>query len=145
MDRRRVLQFGLVGAVGAAGAAGALFVPREVLAAGFDPLKVPLAGTLYYTKDRPGRWAKKAGGHVPAITRAGGRLTVSTPHPMKGYKHYIVKHMILDGEFKLIGETLFNPTSDTPVSTHDIGGLKGVVYAASVCNLHDTWLAALKL
>ncbi len=35
MDRRRVLQFGLVGA---AGAAGALFVPREVLAAGFDPL-----------------------------------------------------------------------------------------------------------
>lgn len=143
MDRRSVL---LMGLATTAGASGALLIPRGAQAAGkIEPLNSPLAGGLYYTKQKPGRWAKKAGGHVPRIVRLGGKVRVTTPHPMSGFKHYIVKHMILDEEFRYVSETLFNPASDKPVSEYDAGKLTGVVYAVSMCNLHDVWLSAVKV
>lgn len=143
MDRRSVL---LMGLAGAAGASGALAAPQRALAAGeIDPLISPLAGGLYYTKQKPGRWAAKAGGHVPRVARLGSKVRVTTPHPMSGFKHYIVKHVILDGEFRYVSETLFDPATDKPVSEYDAGKLSGVVYAVSMCNLHDVWLSAFRV
>jgi superoxide reductase len=126
MDRRSLIRLGF------AGAAAGIIAPRAVLAgSGTDPMKVPFAGTFYYTKDAPGRWSKKAGGHLPTFDRSGGTIEVTTGHPMKGYEHYIVKHMIFDEKFALVGETMFDPEKDAPVSKH--------------CNIHDSWLNVLEI
>jgi len=143
MDRRSVLMMGLAGA---AGASGVLVAPRGVHAAGKpEALSSPMAGGLYYTKQKPGRWAKKAGGHVPRVELEGGKVRVLTPHPMNGFKHYIVKHVILDEKFQYISETLFDPATDKPKSEYDAGRLNGDVYAVSMCNLHDLWLSAIRV
>jgi superoxide reductase len=141
MDRRHFVRLGLVGT------AAGLTVPHAVQAdtMGFDPFKTPMAGGLYYTLESPGRWAKKAKGHTPVIERNGGSFQVITPHPMDGYVHYIVKHMILDENFQFVREVLFHPEKDTPITEHDIGNLKNVIYAVSMCNQHDLWLSALKV
>ena len=140
MDRRTVLKLGF------AGAAGSLFIPHGVLAAEADSAVTSrLAGGVFYTKDRPGRWAKKVGGHLPMIERAGSRIQVTTGHPMKGFKHYIVKHTILDDKFQVVAEKMFDPLKDAPVSAHDIGELRNRVYVLSMCNIHDVWLNSLWL
>jgi superoxide reductase len=64
---------------------------------------------------------------------------------MNGFIHYIVKHVILDENLAFVRETMFNPETDSPVSEHDIGSLKNVVYAVSLCNKHDAWVNALEL
>jgi superoxide reductase len=129
-----------------AGTTGALFLPQQVLAASStDILKTPLAGGVYYTKEHPGRWATKVGGHLPSIERAGNKIEVVTKHPMKGFKHYIVKHVILDEKFRYVEQKVFDPTKDRPESGHDISKLRNVVYAVSMCNLHDTWINVIKL
>ena len=141
MDRRHFVRLGLAG-----GAAG-IVAPRAARAdaVSLDPFTSPMAGGLYYTKESPGRWAKKARGHAPVIERNGGVFQVTTPHPMDGYIHYIVKHMILDENFQFVREVMFDPEKDAPITEHDIGGLKNVIYAVSMCNKHDVWLGALKV
>ncbi len=135
MDRRTYLRIGLVGGT------ASVIAPNAVLAGGgFEPLNAPIAGTFYYTKDAPGRWSKKVGGHLPTIDKSGNIIEVTTGHPMKEFDHYIVKHQIFDSSFALKGETMFNPLEDAPVSTHDISGLSGLIYVMSVCNIHDSWL-----
>ena len=138
MDRRRFLETSLLGGA-------ALMVPGAALAKTFDPMTSPLAGAVYYTKKRPGRWARYAAAHLPTFARKGNALQVKTPHHMRGYAHYIVKHMLFDGNFRMIGEKGFEPGKDWPVSIYDITGMKGAVYAVSVCNLHDSWMSGLKL
>lgn len=139
MNRRTLLQLGL------AGATTAVFVPQPVFASRLNPLKSPLAGSVFYTKEAPGRWAGKEGGHVPTIERSNNMIEVTTGHEMNGFVHYIIKHVILDENLGFVRETLFNPEKDSPVSQHDISGLKNVVYAISLCNKHDAWLNALEL
>ena len=143
MDRRELLRSALATAIGAA---GTLILPRFVLAAE-PPLAPasPLAGSLYYTKEQPGRWKGKAAGHLPVVERKGSVLTVRTPHPQDGFKHYIVKHLVLDRDFKIIADTRFNPWRDEPVSSADVYNRDDVVYAISVCNVHDAWLTPFKL
>lgn len=141
MDRRHFVRLGLVGT--AAGIVAPSAARADSMA--FDPFKTPMAGGLYYTMESPGRWAKKARGHTPLVERNGGAFQVTTPHPMDGYVHYIVKHMILDENFQFVREVMFHPENDTPISDHDIGGLKNVIYAISMCNKHDVWLSALKV
>lgn len=143
MNRRSIL---LLGLTTAAGATSALAVPRGVSAAEkIDPLNAPFAGGLYYTKQKPGRWASKAGGHVPRIVRLDGKVRVTTPHPMSGFQHYIVKHVILDEKFRYVSETLFDPQTDKPMSEYDAGKLTGTLYAVSMCNLHDVWLSTFRV
>ena len=61
---------------------------------------------------------------------------------MKGYEHYIVKHIVLDKDYNFITEKVFDPAKDkAPISEHDLGAYKGEVNVLSVCNLHDTWLS----
>lgn len=146
MDRRAMLRSALATAVGAG---GTLIFPRFVLAAdppaAPSPPASPLAGSLYYTREQPGRWKGKAAGHLPVVERKGSVITVRTPHPQDGFKHYIVKHLVLDRDFKIIADTRFNPWRDDPVSTADVYDRRDVVYAISVCNIHDAWLTPFRL
>jgi superoxide reductase len=56
------------------------------------------ASDIYYTKEDSGRWSGKVATHLPTIEieKAGEKTTVKvvTPHEMKGYEHYIVKHVL---------------------------------------------------
>ena len=86
-------------------------------------------------------------GHLPSIgiEKAGGKLTVKivTPHEMKGYEHYIVKHVLLDKNYKFIDEHLFNPEKElTPTSSFVLENYSGTIYALSMCNKHDLWLSS---
>ena len=105
----------------------------------------PLAGSLYYTAEKPGRWEKKVDGHLPIIEKIGNKIEVTTGHEMRGYEHYIVKHVIFDENFNLLSEKMFDPSKDTPISSHKIGGLKNIVFALSLCNKHDAWVNAIKV
>lgn len=136
MDRRNFIRLGIAGTI-----AGSM-TPTIVSA---DTNK--LAGGLYYTKDAPGRWSKKIAGHLPTIevskAYVGAFLRITTPHPMNGYEHYIVKHIILDKNFNFIAEKMFNPLQDkTAESEFSIGKYRGLINVLSVCNQHDTWLNA---
>jgi len=105
------------------------------------------ASDIYYTKEDPGRWSGKIATHLPNIEteKAGGKITVKvvTPHEMKGYEHYIVKHVLLDSNHKFLDEHLFDPTKDNAaISTFTLHDYSGPIYALSMCNKHDLWLNA---
>lgn len=124
-----------------AGTAGSLVLPREALA---GQSADRFAGSVYYTEQAPGRWAKKVGGHLPKINvkREGSDsvIEVVTGHEMKGFEHYIVKHVLLDAQMQLLGETMFDPNKDSPYSSYRLPAYSGMVYALSMCNKHDTWM-----
>jgi len=131
MDRRSLLKLSLLGIAGAA-------TPTLVTAKNTNSM----AGGLFYTRENPGRWAKKVDSHFPVMEKmAEGKIKVVTSHPMDEYKHYIVKHMLLDQDFNFIAEKMFDPTKDkVAISTFDIGSYKGKLHVLSVCNQHDTWM-----
>lgn len=137
MERRDFIHF----TVASAGAS--LIAPALTLAAGDD--QATASREIYYTKEAPGRWAGKVATHLPTIeiTKAGDTSTVNivTPHEIKGYEHYIVKHVLLDKNYKFIDEHLFDPTKDSAaVSTFTLKNYSGALYALSLCNKHDLWL-----
>jgi len=135
MDRRTFIQAGLIGT-------GSTFIaPKLVLANQPDPM----AGGLYYTSNAPGRWSKKVKSHLPNIevakTPDGTTIQVITRHTMEEYDHYIIKHILLDGNYRFIAENMFNPLkTKEPISVFSLKQYSGPVYALSVCNKHDTWL-----
>jgi len=135
MERRDFIRLSV------ASAGASLIAPT--LAAGDE--QATASRDIYYTKDAPGRWAGKVATHLPTIeiTKAEDTATVKivTPHEMKGYEHYIVKHVLLDKNYKFIDEHLFDPTKDSAaVSTFTLKNYSGAVYALSLCNKHDLWL-----
>lgn len=135
MDRRDFIR------LSAAGVGAGMVAPAMALA---DSGK-QAAGSIYYTKDAPGRWSDKVATHLPniEIEKAGGKVAVKivTAHEMKGYEHYIVKHVLLDQNYKFIDEYLFNPDKDkAAVSTYTLHDYSGPIYALSMCNKHDLWL-----
>lgn len=109
------------------------------------------AGGLYYTADQPGRWAAKVESHLPQITAestASGerKISVVTDHGQHGYKHYIVKHQLLDSDYRFIAETLFDPTQDEAMSHYLLpANYRGRLYALSLCNKHDLWLNMIEI
>ena len=136
MKRRGFIQ------VSTLGAASSILVPQTVLAS-----TTSMAGGLYYTKESPGRWNKKVGGHLPDISVAKGKsgttIEVKTAHGMTGYEHYIVKHIVLNDKYEFINEKMFDPMKDkAAISQFSLGDYTGRIYALSVCNKHDTWLAS---
>lgn len=142
MDRRLFMQWGLV-----TGATGLLVSAPALAETGGATLDSKMAGGVYFTKNKPGRWSKKVGGHLPKIQKKGAtkdgkiEIEVLTAHPMDGWKHYIVKHVLLDKNFEFIDEKMFDPTKDkAPLSTFTIEDYKGPLYVLSVCNKHDTWI-----
>ena len=108
------------------------------------------ASDIYYTKEDPGRWSGKVATHLPnfEIERVDGKITVKvvTPHEMKGYEHYIIKHVLLDSNHKFLDEHLFDPTKDTAaISTFTLPSYSGMLYVLSMCNKHDLWLNEAKV
>lgn len=139
MNRRSLL-------IGGAASVAAVLVSKNATAS----TAPTMAGGVYYTEQNPGRWAKKAAGHAPVIEAKsdGGSTTlqVVTGHEMKGYEHYIIKHMILDANYQFVAEHFFNPEKDNaPISSFNLGDKKGTFYALSVCNLHDTWMSSITI
>jgi superoxide reductase len=96
---------------------------------------------IVYTKSNPGKWSEKAGSHAPMISVAGGKVTVTTAHPMS-QAHYIVRHTLVLEDGSVAGAKTFNPLQDTKaVSTFELpAGYKAKFYATSFCNLHDFWM-----
>lgn len=142
MDRRLFIRLGMVGA------AGGIIAPKIVLAGplGEKISSNPMAGGLFYTKESPGRWAQKAGSHSPIIEKTASGVQVVTSHPMDPGKHWIVKHVVLDKDFKFIAENIFDPsTQKAAISEFKLSGHTGAIYALSVCNLHDSWLTVLEV
>jgi superoxide reductase len=139
MERRDFIR------LSAAGAVAGLAIP-SLGNAEAGKLPVP-QGDIYYTKDAQGRWAGKAATHSPVIevSKDGNKVNVkvTTPHEMKGYEHYIVKHVLLDKDYKFIAEHMFDPAKETmPVSTFTLDNYSGALYALSLCNKHDLWLSS---
>jgi superoxide reductase len=137
MERRDFIRLSVAGA-------GASFIaPTIALANSEKQLKG--ASDIYYTKEDPGRWSGKVATHLPAIEieKKGGiaTVTVTTAHEMKGYEHYIVKHVLLDQNYKFIDEKLFDPARDkAAISTFTLQDYSGPIYVLSLCNKHDLWL-----
>ena len=105
-----------------------------------------LLGNVIFSADQPGRYAKKAQGHLPRITITktpqGQTVQVETNHEMNGYTHYIVKHQLFDQNFTLLAEHMFNPkTEPKPVSEFHLKNYSGTLFVTSMCNKHDVWLA----
>jgi len=96
---------------------------------------------IVYTKTNPGKWREKAGSHVPKISVAGSKVTITTPHPMT-QEHYIVRHTLVLEDGSVAGAKTFNPLQDKKaVSTFELpAGYKSKFYATSFCNLHDFWM-----
>ncbi len=136
MERRNFIK------LSGAGLAASIFTPTLGMAK--NEKQGPVSD-IYYTKESPGRWKDKVAGHLPSIgiEKAGGKITVKvvTSHEMKGYEHYIIKHVLLDHNYKFIDEHLFNPEKDNAaISTFTLENYSGAIYALSMCNKHDLWL-----
>ncbi|MCG6931915.1 MAG: twin-arginine translocation signal domain-containing protein [Desulfofustis sp.] len=99
---------------------------------------------IIYTKENPGRWAGKEGSHSPVITVEGNKLTVETKHEMTEH-HYIVKHTVISGDGQVLDENTFYPTDEKAISTFEIEGTHSMLYVTSFCDIHDLWLAEVKL
>jgi superoxide reductase len=128
----------------AVSASASLIAPTLTLAEESKPAE---SRDIYYTKEASGRWAGKVATHLPVIevTKAEGNTTVkiTTPHEMKAYEHYIVKHVLLDKNYKFLNEHVFDPSKEaTPVSSYTLKDYSGTVYALSSCNKHDLWLSS---
>ena len=95
---------------------------------------------IVYTKDNPGKWAKKVGSHAPKVKVEGKKVTITTMHPMTE-KHFIVRHTLVAPDGKVLGEKTFYPSEKKAVSVYELSaGQKGKLYATSFCNKHDLWV-----
>jgi superoxide reductase len=139
MERRNFIRLS-VASIGAG-----IVAPAIVLADSEKQVKG--ASDIYYTKEDPGRWSGKVETHLPSIEieKAGRKITlkVVTAHEMKGYEHYIVKHVLLDSNHKFLDEHMFDPAKDkAAISTFTLQDYSGPIYVLSMCNKHDLWLNA---
>ena len=134
MDRRKFFTLGLIGITGTS-------LLHRNLYATQSSLDTNLAGSIYYSKQKTGRWKGKEAGHIPLVEVGSDMLKITTPHEMNGYEHYINKHAIFDSQFNFLDENMFDPTSTkAPISEHEIKDYKGTVFVVSVCNKHDCWV-----
>ena len=139
MERRNFIRLSLAGV-------GAGVVAPDIVLAG-KAGQMAMAGGVFYTKDAPGRWSKKVGGHLPSIEIEKSsdkvKVQVVTAHEMKGYEHYIVKHVLLDQDYNFLDERMFDPTKQKVASSlFVVNNYTGPIYALSLCNKHDLWLNA---
>lgn len=147
MERRDFMRLSAASAVG--GLVLSQSASAEMIMAPANPLPIG-AGSVFYTKEAVGRWKGKEATHLPSIEikKAGNIVTVNvvTPHEMKGYEHYIIKHVLLDKNYIFLDEHMFNPTVDqVPMSTFTLKDYSGTLHALSMCNKHDLWLSSVKV
>jgi len=102
--------------------------------------KTPQFSGVIFTEKDQGKWEGKADSHVPKVSIKGSQVTLLTEHPMS-YKHYIVKHTLVDHKGNMLGSKTFYPTDEKAISNHELPeGFHGKLYATSFCNKHDFWL-----
>lgn len=101
---------------------------------------------IVYTKENPGKWEGKVGGHVPNVKVEGNKVTVTTTHGMSG-EHYIVRHTIVSGNGDVLGEKTFSPSDTEAKSVFELSNIRSEyvwvptkLYATSFCNKHDLWV-----
>ena len=129
-DRRAFLRTSLL-------AAGAAVLARPAAALAASGAYPP--GVVYTAAD-PGKWAGKEGSHAPQVAVEGGKVTITTAHPMSE-KHFIVRHTLVAPDGTTIGAKTFFPSDPEAVSSFDLPpGASGTFRATSFCNLHDFWL-----
>ena len=140
MDRRKFIESAALGVSAGVILPTTAFASKEIC-------DTPIigAGGLFYTEDAPGRWKEKVAGHLPNAELVSDssdlKVKVVTSHPMDGYNHYIVKHMLLNQDLEFIAEHMFDPSKDAvPVSEFSLGQYTGRLYVVSMCNKHDVWL-----
>lgn len=140
MERRDFIKLSMAGV-------GTGIVAPTALAEKCKPVVI---SDIYYTKESPGRWSEKVTSHLPSIgiEKKDGKILVRvvTTHEMKDYEHYIVKHVLLDKDYKFLDEYLFDPTRDKlAISNFTLSNYSGELYALSLCNKHDLWLNSAKV
>lgn len=129
---------------GALSAAAVATVTTSTSSNVFASEHASMAG-IVYTKENPGKWAKKVGSHLPSIMIKGQNVTVNTNHGMSA-KHFIVRHTLVSKDGEVLGEKTFTPDSEEATSSYTLPeGYKGKLYATSFCNKHDFWLAETKV
>ncbi len=141
MDRRDFMRLSAVGAV------GSVMLSTQVFAETETPEG---AGGIYFTKEAPGRWKGKEATHAPNVevskSEAGVTVKVTTPHEMKGYEHYIIKHVLLDKNYQFIEEKMFDPSKDkVPMSSFTLKEYSGTLHVLSMCNKHDVWVSTTEI
>jgi superoxide reductase len=101
---------------------------------------------IVYTKQNPGKWSKKVGGHLPNVKVEGNKITVTTTHGMTD-EHYIVRHTIVSGNGDVLGEKTFSPSEAEAKSVFELSNVNSkyvwdtvTLYATSFCNKHDLWV-----
>lgn len=140
-DRRNFLK--AAAAVSVTGALGACTATGRNLAVS-EPQGLSLPAGIVYTKENPGKWAKKVGGHIPNVTVEGNKVTISTDHGMSK-KHFIVRHTIVTADGEVLGEKTFSHDDDEPISSFEIDAKGKQLYATSFCNKHDMWVTPFKV
>ena len=97
-----------------------------------------------FTKDAPGKWAGKEGGHTPVCTKNGdGTYTVVVNHGMTAGDdekddHWIEYVYAKDAENNIVVIQKFVPTDEAPTITFKFEGA-GAVTPYSYCNKHGMW------
>ena len=101
---------------------------------------------VVYTKQNPGKWSKKVGGHLPKVNVEGNKVTVTTTHGMTD-EHYIVRHTLVSRNGDVLGEKTFSPSDKEAKSVFELSGAQSkyawdttTLYATSFCNKHDLWV-----
>ena len=101
---------------------------------------------VVYTKQNPGKWSKKIGGHLPNVKVEGNKVTITTTHGMTD-EHYIVRHTIVSRNGDVLGEKTFSPSDAEAKSVFELPDVSSkyvwdtaTLYATSFCNKHDLWV-----
>lgn len=138
-DRRNFLKATV--AVGAGSALSACQLKEDSIKSASTANKLALFKGILYTRENPGKWAKKVGGHAPIVSIGDdNKVTITNKHGMSK-KHFIVRHTIVTQEGDVVAEKTFSHKDDEPISTHEIQVAAGTeLYATSFCNKHDMWV-----
>ncbi len=135
-DRRNFLKVGLAAAASATG----LTACNTMSGVKEDSSSAGLPPGLIFTRENPGLWAKKVGGHVPEVTVSDSTIKVVTNHGMSK-KHYIVRHTLVSMSGEVLASHTFYPTDDEPISEFEKPAGHKELYATSFCNKHDMWVS----
>ena len=93
------------------------------------------------TAAKPGPWAEKVGGHLPALSfDANGAAVVTVDHAMSE-EHFISTIYIKDQDGLVMGAQEFSGTDAAPTVTFTLPKGTTEVTAYAYCNLHDLWMA----
>ncbi|MFC2158312.1 desulfoferrodoxin family protein [Acidobacteriota bacterium] len=101
--------------------------------------------TGFFTKENPGPWAGKEGGHIPVVMyekiETGMKVTVTVKHEMNAEKNHFIEWIRLrGGEGQLLGEQAFQVDSEKAEAVFELADIPVLIKVFAKCNLHGLWL-----